>query len=45
MKENMPTVTFIARGIAALEIPDAGRVEYFDKGTPGFGLRVTILST
>jgi integrase len=37
----MPTITFIARGVAGLEIPAKGRVEYFDKGTPGFGLRVT----
>jgi integrase len=37
----MPTVTFVARGIAGLEAPETGRVEYFDKSTPGFGLRVT----
>jgi integrase len=37
----MPTVTFVARGIAGLEVPETGRVEYFDKSTPGFGLRVT----
>jgi integrase len=37
----MPIVAFIARGIAALDIPEAGRVEYFDKSTPSFGLRVT----
>src|SRR5438876_11510387 len=39
--DNMPTVTLIARGIAGLEAPAAGRIEYFDKATPGFALRVT----
>ncbi len=38
---TMPAITFIARGIAGLEIPETGRIEYFDKSTPGFGLRVT----
>src|SRR2546423_5359694 len=38
---HVPTITFIARGIAGLEIPETGRVEYFDRSTPGFGLRVT----
>jgi integrase len=37
----MPAITFIARGIAGLESPVTGRIEYFDKSTPGFGLRVT----
>src|SRR5262249_31473335 len=37
----VPTITFVARGIATLPIPASGRVEYFDKGTPSFGLRVT----
>jgi len=37
----MPTITFVARGIAGLEAPEQGRTEYFDKTTPGFGLRVT----
>jgi len=37
----MPTVTLVARGIAGLEVPQKGRQEYFDKSTPGFGLRVT----
>lgn len=37
----MPTISLIARGIAGLEVPTAGRIEYFDKNTPGFGLRVT----
>jgi hypothetical protein len=37
----MPTVTLVARGIASLGIPEAGRAEYFDKTTPSFGLRVT----
>jgi integrase len=39
--DNMPTVTLIARGIAGLEAPATGRIEYFDKTTPGFALRVT----
>jgi hypothetical protein len=38
---TMAIITFIARGIAGLEIPATGRVENFDKSTPGFGLRVT----
>jgi hypothetical protein len=37
----MASNTFIARGIAGLEIPEKGSVEYFDSSTPGFGLRVT----
>jgi integrase len=37
----MPTITLAARGIAGLQIPEKGRLEYFDKTTPGFGLRVT----
>lgn len=37
----MPTITFVARSIAQLALPDTGRAEYFDKTTPGFGLRVT----
>ena len=37
----MPSMTFTARGITALDIPDRGRIEYFDKSTPSFGLRVT----
>jgi len=37
----MPTVTFTARGITALDIPETGRIEYFDKSTPSFGMRVT----
>jgi len=37
----MPTITFVARGIAGLEAPEQGRTEYFDKTIPGFGLRVT----
>jgi integrase len=37
----MPTITLIARGIAGLAAPAAGRIEYFDKTTPGFALRVT----
>ncbi|HEX3860256.1 MAG TPA: Arm DNA-binding domain-containing protein, partial [Stellaceae bacterium] len=37
----MPTITFIARGIAGLAIPATGRIEYFDRSTSGFGLRVT----
>jgi integrase len=37
----MPTVTLIGRGIAGLEAPATGRIEYFDRATPGFALRVT----
>jgi integrase len=37
----MPTITFIARAITGLDIPDKGRIEYFDRATPGFGLRIT----
>ena len=40
-KVCMPTITFVARGIGGLEVPEKGRTEYFDKTTPGFGLRVT----
>jgi integrase len=37
----MPTATLTARNIAKLAPPASGRIEYFDKGLPGFGLRVT----
>lgn len=37
----MPSVTFIARNIGSLPVPETGRVEYFDKNLPGFGLRIT----
>src|SRR6185437_309683 len=37
----MPTISFVARSISRLKIPNNPRVEYFDKSTPGFGLRVT----
>jgi integrase len=37
----MPQVKFTTRGISALPAPASGRVEYFDIGLPGFGLRVS----
>ncbi|HXP77462.1 MAG TPA: tyrosine-type recombinase/integrase [Stellaceae bacterium] len=37
----MPQVKFSSRGISALPAPGSGRVEYFDIGLPGFGLRVS----
>lgn len=38
----MPTITFVARAIGTLGVPDGKeREEYFDKTMPGFGLRVT----
>src|SRR5215470_10789600 len=37
----MPQVKFTSRGISALPAPASGRVEYFDIGLPGFGLRVS----
>jgi integrase len=37
----MPTVTLTARNVAKLPAPKSGRIEYFDKKLPGFGLRVT----
>ncbi len=37
----MPTVNLTDRNVGTLPAPAAGRVEYFDKRTPGFALRVT----
>lgn len=37
----MPQVKFTSRGMAALPAPASGRVEYFDTGLPGFGVRVS----
>src|SRR3989442_15931059 len=36
----MPTRTFTAQTVHALK-PHATRVDYFDRTTPGFGLRIT----
>lgn len=36
----MPTIKMTARSIDALKAPASGRVEYFDAGLPGFGIRV-----
>lgn len=40
-KEVMPSLKFTARGIAALKAPESGRVEYFNEGMPGFGIRIS----
>lgn len=37
----MPNLKFTARGIAALKAPASGRIEYFDEGVPGFGIRIS----
>jgi len=37
----MPTLNFTARGIATLKPPKTGRIEFWDKGMPGFGIRIT----
>ena len=37
----MPSVNLVARAIGSLPAPAEGRVEFFDKAVPGFGLRVT----
>lgn len=37
----MPVIKLTARGVDALPIPPAGRVEYFDATLPGFYLRVS----
>src|SRR5437868_10849726 len=36
----MPTIALTQRAVEALKPPAAGRVEYFDRILPGFGLRV-----
>ena len=38
----MPRINFTSRGIQAIAPPSTGRVEYWDKSTPGFGLRVSV---
>lgn len=37
----MPVIKFSEAGIARLELPKQGRVDYWDKEHPGFGLRMT----
>jgi integrase len=37
----MPTVNLTARFVANAPVPTSGRVEYFDKLTPGLALRIT----
>lgn len=37
----MPTKKFTVKGIDAIRLPASGRVEYWDKDMPGFGLRVS----
>jgi integrase len=37
----MPTINLTQRGVDALSPPRTGRVEYFDRTLPGFGLRVS----
>lgn len=37
----MPIVNFTARGIAGIKPPAKGRIEYWDSGIPGFGMRVS----
>jgi integrase len=36
----VPTITLTQRAVEALKAPTTGRVEYFDRVVPGFGLRV-----
>ena len=37
----MPQISFTNRKIASLRPPERGQVDYFDKATPGFGIRVS----
>jgi hypothetical protein len=37
----MPTISLTQRAVDALKPPPKGRIEYFDRVLPGFGLRVT----
>jgi len=37
----MPQFNFTNLGIASLDFPDKGQVDYFDAGTPGFGIRIS----
>src|SRR4051794_3804729 len=37
----MPTISLTQRAVDALKPPPSGRVEYFDRTLPGFGLRIT----
>ncbi len=37
----MPTIPFTVRKLESLKPPAAGRVDYWDKGFPGFGLRIS----
>ena len=37
----MPKISFTVRGIGAIEPPSEGRREYWDKGMPGFGFRIS----
>jgi integrase len=36
----MPTISLTQRAVDAIKAPPVGRVEYFDRTLPGFGLRV-----
>ena len=36
----MPTIALTQRAVDALKAPASGRVEYFDRVLPGFGLRI-----
>src|SRR5579862_8633528 len=37
----MPTISLTQRAVEALNPPRTGRVEYFDRTLPGFGLRIS----
>jgi integrase len=41
----VPRVNLTAKGIPGLPAPEAGRVDYFDTGLPGFGLRISAPSS
>lgn len=37
----MPQINFTDRKISSLPVPDTGQVDYFDRSTPGFAIRVS----
>lgn len=37
----MPTISFTVRKLESLKSPASGRIDYWDQGFPGFGLRIS----
>lgn len=37
----MPTIPFTVRKLESLKPPESGRIDYWDEGFPGFGLRIS----